>query len=183
MSYTVSLVGYVVESVVPYGDKLLGNEKSVNEKDLINRRNVAKSMKKAIHKGDLSESYLRPVEDMERNVTQKIVKNARESSRYVYDQISKLAPALNIFIPGFGACANAVAHAGNAKSLCEFAANAATLQSAVSEVAKYAIPAVGSALIVPIITPLATTAVIGTGVATVLGTTLAADAFNYLRQK
>lgn len=184
MSVTNSLLVMVVENVVPFGDKLLpASAPKSNPRDVANRLKVAKSMQRAIRKGDLSESYGEAVEKMENNAKQKLSANTLENSNYFYEQVSKVSSALNLLIPGAGKCTDALAHLGKATALCQYADQTGDVRGTVIQVAKYAIPTVGSVLLVPAVVPLLTTTVVATGVGAVFGTALIADTFNYFRRK
>ena len=183
MSYTMALFGTIIQSVIPFGDKLLtAATPKINKKDTANRVNVAKAMQKAIREGNLDESYSTAVHGMETRNREKLVANRLENGQYIYEQVGKMGPALNILVPGSGEVVGAVCHAGKTQHMCEYITQNNNLQKTVTQVAKFVLPVVGTALLAPVVAPLITTGLIVAGVTTVVGTALVADTVNYLKK-
>jgi len=188
MPYTLNLIKMGVNSFVPFSDKIPGMQDAetaqFSKRKERNRINIAKSMKQAIKEGKLEASYSSAVDKINESAQKNLTEASYLKNQYAFDQINKLGPLLDVFVPGSGIVASNLAQAATAKNLYQYAEQApSTTETALKlgQVAASTLLAVSSPLWMPLVTPLITTSVIAMGVAALFGTTLTLDAVGYLR--
>lgn len=190
MTYSGHLLRTGADYFVPFNDKISSfsqeNSLKISKNEQKNRLKVAKAMEKAIQQGQLDDSFALPVQNMKASALQELSNSSYSNGTYLYDQIAKAAPILDVITPGLGVMAINAARVGNAQNIYRYASQAPSIKDTSMKIASFVAPilfAAASPIIMPTVTPYITTAAIITGSASVIGSALFLDAINYFKKR
>jgi hypothetical protein len=195
MSYTKKIVETAVTNFVPMGEELVktGNQAlgmnyvespKISKRGLKNRMAVAKSIQKAAKEGKIDPSFKKMAKDMHTQAKSKLAEQDYTDKQYIFGEMKKAVPLLDLVIPGCGSLAKTAAEVGTAKNLAEFAKGSPDLKSTAIKTASFATPLIvgaTSSLWMPFVAPWLGLAAAGAAVA--VGSAVVADTVNYLRGK
>lgn len=189
MSYTMSLLkqgfNFGVNSL-PWGDKLFPNtDTQISKNEERRRLKTAKSMEKAIKKGQLKTVSLETVNQMELKAKKSLNEKSYDKNQYVYDQIKKVSSLTEALIPGSGVVCKGISNIGTFGNLKEYVKNSPSTKESVMKIGKTVVVPVVMGLstpfIMPVVAPLLTVPVITGTVGTVISSVVGFDIYNYFR--
>jgi hypothetical protein len=195
MSYTRKIIETAVSNFVPMGEELVkaGNKAlgmNYTEAPKVSKRQqkvriaTAKSIHAAVKEGRLNPSFKKVAENMQTKAQTKLAEQSYTEKQYLFGQVSKAVPLLDLALPGSGSLATAAVRAGTAKNIAEFAKESSDLKSTAVKTATFATPIIigaTSTIWMPFVAPWLGLAAAGAAVA--VGGAVVADAVNYMRGK